>query len=102
VNKTVECGGCSEMKPAGEFRTSAMGDYLCADFQKCDVIMAEYGALENEECRLVDAAMEIESALYRARETVLRLENELVEAQRKIGQNHRKMADFDWQREVSG
>lgn len=101
MDKTIECGGCGGRKPAGEFKTSAMGDYLCADCQKFDVIMAEYSALEDEECCLVDAAMEVESALYLARETVLRLENELAEAQRKIAENHGKMAAFDWQREVA-
>lgn len=101
MDKTVECGGCGEMKPSYEFKTSAMGDYLCADCQKFDIIMAEYSALEDEECRLVDDAMEVESALYRARETVLRLENELAEAQRKIAENHGKMAAFDWQREAT-
>jgi ribosomal protein S17 len=72
------------MKPAGEFRTSAMGDYVCAGCQSLDALMSAFSALEDEEARLQDEYSDCASEVER------------MEVRAKLREVERKMADFDW------
>ncbi|PAD72396.1 hypothetical protein [Paenibacillus campinasensis] len=100
MSEAKHCGGCGEMKPEAEFKTSAMGDYVCAECQKYDAISAEFSELENEEARLTDEIMELKSSLESAKELVARRQAALDEALQRAREHGVKMTQFKWEREA--
>lgn len=84
MSEAKHCGGCGEMKSEVEFKTSAMGDYVCASCQSLDALMSAFGALEDEVARLQDEYADCTSKFER------------MEVRAKLREVERKMADFDW------
>lgn len=89
MDELKECGGCGEIKPAAEFKTSLMDDYVCASCQVLDAKLAEYTALVNEASRLEDEYYDCTS------------EGERMEVSARLYEVRSKIFGFDWNGEES-
>ncbi|PZM62600.1 hypothetical protein [Paenibacillus dendritiformis] len=84
------CTGCGEVAEVqGE-------DELCFYCQKHEDLMHKFTELENEEIRIADEIMELESEAETARENWIRAKEKVTLARKRLRENDRKMRDFNW------
>ncbi|QVQ56182.1 hypothetical protein [Paenibacillus phage Pd_22F] len=90
-----ECEGCGEKRPAGEMK-SLEGVDLCERCQRMEQKSKQFARLEEEEGRISDEIMELESDLNWAQERVDEIKARITEARKRYGENELRMTNFDW------
>lgn len=95
ISEQKECKGCGEKRPAEEMK-SLEGVDLCDHCQKMEQKSKQFARLEEEEGRITDEIMELESDLNWAQERVDEIKARITEARKRYDENELRMTNFDW------